>query len=475
MLLNSLKFQHRNVQTFGHVFHYANGQNHRESWRSRGISWTKFARSSISWIAVGKTIRRSLIKTWMGENSELGMFVRSSKTRLMKNVDFDEPTSFLDHVYLGCTQRECKPKEAIIEQHTKMCESRISAGATEKLTGWQKPHAQTSAWSYDMAGHAQKCVERYCELAHKKVEQRYKVSHPCLDDQHSKQEELESVWDVSEVCSQIVLKCLYVARICRPDILWSVNKLARSVTKWTQACDRRLARLITYIHYTSDFRQYCHVGNTAQHCRLGLFQDSDFAFDLEDSKSTSGCVLCIFGSRTFVLVSWMCKKQTSVSHCSSESEVISLDAGLRMDGLPALDFWCIVIEVLRTNTGDEQPQITSSWKREAAQPNHTSHQESEAGTSARSSSWKREAILKSQTKTKSVGESRKVDQWRQVDHVPANTRISQGESKLYIFEDSDAVVKMIIKERNPVLRHMSSTHRVALDWLFDRIKLEPKI
>ena len=33
----------------------------------------------------------------------------------------------------------------------------------------------------------------------------------------------------SKVCSQIVLKCLYEARIGRPDILWSVNKLARSV------------------------------------------------------------------------------------------------------------------------------------------------------------------------------------------------------------------------------------------------------
>ena len=68
------------------------------------------------------------------------------------------------------------------------------------------------------------------------------------------------------------------------------------------------------------------MGNAAQHCRLGLFQDSDFACDLEDSKSTSGGVLCIFGSRTFVPISWMCKKQTSVSHISTESEIISLDA-----------------------------------------------------------------------------------------------------------------------------------------------------
>ena len=51
----------------------------------------------------------------------------------------------------------------------------------------------------------------------------------------------------SEVCSQIVLNCLYLARIGQPDIQWSVNKLARSVTKWTQACNRQLARLISYI------------------------------------------------------------------------------------------------------------------------------------------------------------------------------------------------------------------------------------
>ena len=38
----------------------------------------------------------------------------------MKNVDIDEPTSFLDHVYLGYTQRECNPNEAIIEQYKTM-------------------------------------------------------------------------------------------------------------------------------------------------------------------------------------------------------------------------------------------------------------------------------------------------------------------------------------------------------------------
>ena len=51
--------------------------------------------------------------------------------------------------------------------------------------------------------------------------------------------------------------------------------------------------------------------------------------------STSGGIRCIFGSQTFVPISWMCKKHTSVSHGSTEAEAISLDAGLRMDGIPA--------------------------------------------------------------------------------------------------------------------------------------------
>ena len=44
--------------------------------------------------------------------------------QLMKNVDLDEPTSFLDHVNFGCTQRECKPNEIIVDEYRKMFESR---------------------------------------------------------------------------------------------------------------------------------------------------------------------------------------------------------------------------------------------------------------------------------------------------------------------------------------------------------------
>ena len=191
-----------------------------------------------------------------------------------------------------------------------------------------------------------------------------------------------SVGELSKVCSQIVMTCPYLARIGRLDILWSVNKLARAVTKWTEACDKRLAHWISYIHNTCEFRQYCYVGSAAQQCRLGLFQDSDFAGDVEDSKSTSGGLLCIFGSQTVVPISWMCKKQTSVSHSSPEAELTSLDASLQMDGIPALDLWHLVIEVFHSSPNQRCTRATVKPVAE----HHTTHEKPKSNQARQSGS-----------------------------------------------------------------------------------------
>ena len=146
--------------------------------------------------------------------------------------------------------------------------------------------------------------------------------------------------------------------------------------------------------------------------------------------------LCIFGSRTFVTMSWLFK--TSVSHSSTVSQVVSLDAGLRMDGLPALDLWDVVIEVLRSSKSTKTPTNSA------------------AGNCSRN-----------QQKG-----NRDVDHSSHVDYITTNANSSQGESQLYIFEDNEAVIKMITMGRSPTVRHVSRTHRVALDWLFDRINLD---
>ena len=51
---------------------------------------------------------------------------------LNKEVDLGEPTSFLDHENLGCTQRQCEISKYIMDHYRAMFESRISAGGEEE-------------------------------------------------------------------------------------------------------------------------------------------------------------------------------------------------------------------------------------------------------------------------------------------------------------------------------------------------------
>ena len=70
---------------------------------------------------------------------------------------------------------------------------------------------------------------------------------------------------------------------------------------------------------------------------------------------------------------------------------------------------------------------------------------------------------------------KKIDVIQDIDSVPSNVQSASREASLYVFEDNEAVIKMIIKGRSPTMRHIFRTHRVALDWLLDRINLDPQI
>ena len=135
--------------------------------------------------------------------------------------------------------------------------------------------------------------------------------------------------------------------------------------------------------------------------------------------------------------SWMCKKQTAVSHSSTESGIISLDTGLRLDGLPALELWDLIVSVFgnisHVSDGTEQP------------------------VNGKNRSYN------------------KIGAMKDIDSVLSNVQSARQEASLFVFEDNEAVIKMIMKGRRPTMRHVSRTHRVAVDWLFDRINQDSKI
>ena len=85
------------------------------------------------------------------------------------------------------------------------------------------------------------------------------------------------------------------------------------------------------------------VGDAVENCFLTLFTDASFAGDLKDSKSTTGAFVALIGPRTWVPITWMCKKQSAVSHSSAEAEVIALEASMRTEAIPMLILWELAI------------------------------------------------------------------------------------------------------------------------------------
>ena len=190
---------------------------------------------------MAKAIREKPVRTRLGKSSKLRMFIREPIQKddsylcmwtihklagkkqninptwkvLMKEVDFGRSTSFLDHVYLGCTQRECQTGKYIVDSERNMFESLISAGAMEKLPetkATEKPDAETIfPWSYDMEGHAKKCVVRCFELANKTTQEVHKVATPCIDAINSRKKK----WDLLENCHKHALKLFSNAYIWR--------------------------------------------------------------------------------------------------------------------------------------------------------------------------------------------------------------------------------------------------------------------
>ena len=135
-----------------------------------------------------------------------------------------------------------------------------------------------------------------------------------------------------------------------------------------------------------------------------------------------------FGILTFVPVGWSCKKQTAVFHSSTEAEVISLDAGLRQDGIVASGLWDTVIFVL-------EPRALGNLMRHPTKKLHMS---------------------KNSGVKQLIGD---------LDLFFPNAHTSSQRASLFIFEDNAALIKMTFKGLSPTMRHVSQTHRVDLGWL----------
>ena len=159
---------------------------------------------------------------------------------LMKDVDLGEPTSILAHFFGGVVLNENVKQAKILWTITEICLNPKSLLELQKSYPTLRNLAQTFLHGFMIWKVMQRNAwNDIVTWRTKTTQQLHKVATPCIDDHQFKEEEMGSVGELSKVCSQIVLKSLYLARNGRPDTLRSVNKPARAITKWTEACDKR--------------------------------------------------------------------------------------------------------------------------------------------------------------------------------------------------------------------------------------------
>jgi len=145
---------------------------------------------------------------------------------------------------------------------------------------------------------------------------------------------------MAKSASSHLMRMLFAARLCRPDVLVAITRLAARVSCWQRCHDRHLHRLFQYLAHHSDVELYGTIGvEDLDSCVLVMSVDADLAGDMETAKSTSGMLLELRshdGARCWPL-SWRSKRQGSTASSTCEAEYIALSTCLKAEALPMLD------------------------------------------------------------------------------------------------------------------------------------------
>ena len=115
--------------------------------------------------------------------------------------------------------------------------------------------------------------------------------------------------DRSENCRSFV-RCM-LATCLEIILLPSLFLVRKQVCSRSLQSDTSLRRFDILFFIANDCRPHCHVGNTGQHCTFGLFQDSDLAYDFDDS--TSGGILLFSKSNNCYQCSDMQEPESSLA------------------------------------------------------------------------------------------------------------------------------------------------------------------
>ena len=198
---------------------------------------------------------------------------------------------------------------------------------------------------YDMEQFMVQCVETYLTAASKTRDSLKNAAAPFLDgDRLVEADDAVNTGALQPIASSVLMKALYGVGMARFDLLKAVANLAKKFTKWNANCDKSLHTLICYVNSSLGLRLKGHIGDSFDKLALSLYRDADFAGDKYSPNFITGVFMALTGPTTFFPSNGVPKKQTCVSHSTPEAEIVSANAAVRLEGLPALKLWDVILE-----------------------------------------------------------------------------------------------------------------------------------
>lgn len=114
----------------------------------------------------------------------------------------------------------------------------------------------------------------------------------------------------------VIGSLMYLMTATRPDLAHSMGVLSRFMAKPNYEHWRAAKQLLRFVQHTKDVGLVFKKGDLDVH----VYSDSDYAGDIDNSKSTSGYIVMLGPN----CISWSSRKQEVIAQSTTEAEYIGL-------------------------------------------------------------------------------------------------------------------------------------------------------
>ena len=137
----------------------------------------------------------------------------------------------------------------------------------------------------------------------------------------------------------VLMTLLYSARAARYDLFYSINWLAKRITRWDDRCDRRLHRMMCYIFTTSEYKRMGYIGDDPEELTTHCYADANFAGCPYTLLSTTGQHHAVQGPNSRFPWAAASGGQTCLAQSTPEAEIVAMNSAMKDRGEASLSLW----------------------------------------------------------------------------------------------------------------------------------------